>query len=68
MVVRTLEMKEIDFKVKKSRVDEIAEKIKKINRNLNVAVKGNRIKVSGDLHNAKMKKKILDTLWGESVG
>jgi len=68
MVVRTLEVKEIDFKVKESRADEVAKRIKKINRNLKVAVKGNRVRVSGDLHNTKMRKKILDTLWGESVG
>ena len=68
MVMRTLEVKEIDFKVKKDEVSETVRKIKSLNQGLEVFVDGQNVSVRGDLHNTKLRKKIIDILWRASDG
>ena len=68
MVMRTLEVKEIDFRVKKDEVSEVVRKIKSLNQGLEVFVDGQNVSVRGDLHNTKLRKKIIDILWRASDG
>jgi len=66
--MRTLEVKEIDFRVKKDEVSEVVRKIKSLNQGLEVFVDGQNVSVRGDLHNTKLRKKIIDILWRASDG
>jgi len=67
--MRTLEMREICFKVEK----ELREKVKKqleylYGNELGIFIKGEEVCVRGDLHNYKKRNKILFILSGGKYG
>lgn len=68
MVTRTLEVRKISFLIHKDKMENVIKELKKINKALEITVKGDELQVTGDLHNTRMRKKILDLLWGVSYG
>jgi len=69
MVMRTLEVREISYKVEKGKIDTVISKLKELYANqLEITVVGNEVRVSGDLHNYKRRERILWILSGGKHG
>ena len=69
MVMRTFEINKISFSVEKKRQKEVLKQLKELyGDRLKIAKKGNEISVSGDLHNFKLRRKILWILSGGKHG
>ncbi|MFQ6073305.1 MAG: hypothetical protein ACE5KT_11505 [Methanosarcinales archaeon] len=68
MVMRTIEVRKIRFLIHKDKMEQVIEKLKKINRNLEITVNDNELQVAGDFRNTKMCGKVLKLLWSESYG
>ena len=67
--MRTLEIKEISYKVSKDQIDTIISKLKELYGNkLEITADGNVIRVSGDLHNYKRRDRIIWILSGGKHG
>ena len=58
--MRTLEIKEISYKVSKDQLDNIISKLKSLYGDvLEIIADGDMIRVSGDLHNYKRRERII---------
>ena len=69
MVMRTIEIKEISFKMKnKSNIRDIVNKIRELYQDLDVDIQNNVIRVRGDLHNLKKREYIKYLLSGGEIG
>ncbi len=68
MVMRTIEIKEISFEVEKEKQKKAVEKIKEFYPDLKVDVAGEKVSVSGDLHNYKRRNMIIYILSGGKHG
>jgi hypothetical protein len=69
MVMRTLEIKEISYKVNKDQLDTIISKLKELYGNkLEITADGDIIRVKGDLHNYKRRERIIWILSGGKHG
>jgi len=69
MVMRTLEIKEISYKVDKDKIETIFSKLKKLYGDKLEIIKDNdEIRVKGDLHNYKRRERILWILSGGKHG
>ncbi len=69
MVMRTLEIKEISYKVNKDQLDTIISKLKSLYGDmLEITADGDMIRVSGDLHNYKRRERIIWILSGGKHG
>ena len=69
MVMRTLEVKEISYKVEKERIENVVSKLKDLYGNqLEIIVENDEVKVRGDLHNYKRRERILWVLSGGKHG
>lgn len=67
--MRTLEVKEISYKVDKDKIESILSKLKELYGNsLKIAQEGDEIKVSGDLHNYRKRERIVWILSGGKHG
>lgn len=66
--MRTLEIRKIRFLIPRDRIDYVVSRIREINKALEIAVDGDELQVTCDLHNTKMRKNILELLWGGSYG
>jgi len=66
--MRTIEIKEISFEVEKEMQKETVEKIKGFYPDLKVDVAGEKVSVSGDLHNYKRRNMIIYILSGGKHG
>ncbi|UCF08746.1 MAG: hypothetical protein JSW28_03375 [Thermoplasmata archaeon] len=67
--MRTLEVKEIAYKVDKDKIESIISRLRELYGNsLEIAAEGNEIKVRGDLHNYKKRERILWILSGGKHG
>ena len=69
MVMRTIEIKEISFKMKnESNIRDIVNKIRELYQDLDVDIQNNVIRVRGDLHNLKKREYIKYLLSGGEIG
>ena len=69
MVMRTLEIKEISYKVNKAQLNTIISKLKELyGTKLEITADGDVIKVRGDLHNYKRRERIIWILSGGKHG
>ena len=68
MVMRTIEIKEISYEVKKEMQKEVVEKIKTLYPDLKVEIEGNNVSVSGDLRNYKKRDNLIYILSGGKHG
>lgn len=68
MVMRTIEIKEISFDVEKKRQEEVIQKIKEFYPMLYITTAGDKVTVSGDLHNFKRRDMIIWILTGGKHG
>ncbi len=68
MVMRTIEIKEIAFEVEKEKQEEVIQKIKEFYPMLYITAAGDKVTVSGDLHNFKRRDMIIWILTGGKHG
>lgn len=69
MVLRTIEIKEISFKIKKEKQQNIKDKIKKLfGDEFKIISKGDKLSVRGDFRNYKKFDKIVYILSGGKLG
>ena len=69
MVMLTFEINKISLSVEKKRQKEVLRQLKELyGDRLKITKKGNEISVSGDLHNFKLRRKILWILSGGKHG
>ena len=69
MVMRTFEINKISLSVEKKRQKEVLKQLKELySDRLIITKKGSEISVSGDLHNFKLRRKILWILSGGKHG
>ncbi len=68
MVMRTIEIKEITFEVEKEKQEEVIQKIKEFYPMLDITAAGDKVTVSGDLHNFKRRDMIIWILTGGKHG
>ena len=69
MVMRTLEIKEISYRVEIAQLDSIVAELKKLYEDqLEIIINGDEIIVKGDLHNYKRRERILWILSGGKHG
>ena len=69
MVMRTFEINKISFKVEKKRQKGVIKQLTDLyGDKLKITKTGNEISVSGDLHNYKLRRKILWILSGGKHG
>jgi hypothetical protein len=69
MVMRTFEINKITFKVEKKRQNDVMKKLTELyGDKLKITKSGNEISVSGDLHNYKLRRKVLWILSGGKHG
>ena len=69
VVMRTIEMREISFKVDKRKHSAIRKKIKELFGNeFKVVSRGNKLSVIGDFHNYRKRNKIIYLLSGGKIG
>ncbi len=69
LVMRTIEMREISFKVDKRKHNKIRKKIKELFGNeFKVISRGNKLYVRGDFHNYRKRNKIIYLLSGGKIG
>ena len=67
--MRTIEIKEISFKMKnRSNIKDVVERIKELYQDLDVDIQNNVIRVRGDLHNLKKREYIKYLLSGGEIG
>lgn len=69
MVMRSIEVKEISYKVEKKRIKLVVSELKKLyGNNIKIKIIDGEIKVSGDLRNYKRRERILWILSGGKHG
>lgn len=68
MVMRTIEIKEISFDVEEGKKEEIVKKLNQLYPSLKIKIEGNKVSVSGDLHNYKRRDMIIWILSGGKHG
>jgi len=69
MVMRTIEIKEISYKVGKKDKSKILARLKELyGKELKISIKDNEIRVEGDLHNYKRRERIIWILSGGKHG
>ena len=69
MVMRSIEVKEISYKVEKKRIKLVVSELKKLyGNNIKIKIIDGEIKVSGNLRNYKRRERILWILSGGKHG
>mgnify|MGYP001573052449 CR=1 FL=1 len=69
MVMRSIEVKEISYKVEKKRIKQVILELKRLYGScIKIKIEDEEIKVSGDLRNYKMRERIIWVLSGGKHG